>query len=182
MSITKLTEMRLVWVDVSFYLTLMVLHWLTDWFDCSWSSSDDNDDPLEAARDSTFVKILQKLVQEGTVLEVCLEVSNGLGLIWDLIWADRWCVKYNIWLSEHEEPYFRTCSELQCKICIYSESVFCVCAHRCFSAVVPSWREGSPAGRWAGESEIKAVLWVPPASQLWALPESSDMISTLCPC
>lgn len=35
--------------------------------DCSWSSSDDNDDPLEAARDSTFVKILQKLIQEGTV-------------------------------------------------------------------------------------------------------------------
>lgn len=105
MSITKLTEMRLVWVDVSFYFTLMVLHWLTDWFDCSWSASDDNDDPLEAARDSTFVKILQKLVQEGTVLEVCLEVSNGLGLIWDLIWA-----------------------ELQCKIWIYSESVFCVCA------------------------------------------------------
>ncbi|ROL52045.1 Nuclear pore complex protein Nup133 [Anabarilius grahami] len=39
-----------------------------DWKE-SWSSSDDNDDPLEAARDSTFVKILQKLVQEGVSLQ-----------------------------------------------------------------------------------------------------------------
>uniref|UniRef100_A0A671QAY2 Nuclear pore complex protein Nup133-like n=1 Tax=Sinocyclocheilus anshuiensis TaxID=1608454 RepID=A0A671QAY2_9TELE len=38
-----------------------------DWKE-SWSSSDDNDDPLEAARDSTFVKILQKLIQEGSYL------------------------------------------------------------------------------------------------------------------
>lgn len=166
MSITKLTEMRLVWVDVSFYFTLMVLHWLTDWFDCSWSASDDNDDPLEAARDSTFVKILQKLVQEGTVLEVCLEVSNGLGLIWDLIWADRFQHMQQVAVQN---------------LNIQWECVLCLCT-RCFSAVVPAWREGSPAGRWAGESEIKAVLWVPPASQLWALPESSDMISALCPC
>uniref|UniRef100_A0A8C1NCG3 Nuclear pore complex protein Nup133 n=1 Tax=Cyprinus carpio TaxID=7962 RepID=A0A8C1NCG3_CYPCA len=35
----------------------------------TWSSSDDNDDPLEAARDSTFVKILQKLIQEGVSLQ-----------------------------------------------------------------------------------------------------------------
>uniref|UniRef100_A0A8C2PVK1 Nucleoporin 133 n=1 Tax=Cyprinus carpio TaxID=7962 RepID=A0A8C2PVK1_CYPCA len=35
----------------------------------NWSSSDDNDDPLEAARDSTFVKILQKLIQEGVSLQ-----------------------------------------------------------------------------------------------------------------
>uniref|UniRef100_A0A673K100 Nuclear pore complex protein Nup133-like n=1 Tax=Sinocyclocheilus rhinocerous TaxID=307959 RepID=A0A673K100_9TELE len=39
-----------------------------DWKE-SWSSSDDNDDPLEAARDSTFVKILQKLIQEGVSLQ-----------------------------------------------------------------------------------------------------------------
>ncbi|XP_051559907.1 nuclear pore complex protein Nup133 [Myxocyprinus asiaticus] len=39
-----------------------------DWKE-SWSSSDDNDDPLEAARDSTFVKILQKLIQGGVSLQ-----------------------------------------------------------------------------------------------------------------
>ncbi|CAM4471039.1 hypothetical protein PO909_015770 [Leuciscus waleckii] len=39
-----------------------------DWKE-SWSSSDDNDDPLEAARDSTFIKILQKLIQEGVSLQ-----------------------------------------------------------------------------------------------------------------
>ncbi|XP_043093975.1 nuclear pore complex protein Nup133 isoform X2 [Puntigrus tetrazona] len=39
-----------------------------DWKE-SWSSSDDNDDPLEAARDSTFVRILQKLIQEGVSLQ-----------------------------------------------------------------------------------------------------------------
>ncbi|XP_016396129.1 nuclear pore complex protein Nup133-like [Sinocyclocheilus rhinocerous] len=39
-----------------------------DWKE-SWASSDDNDDPLEAARDSTFVKILQKLIQEGVSLQ-----------------------------------------------------------------------------------------------------------------
>ena len=31
----------------------------------SWSSADGNDDPLEAAKDSIFVKILLKLIQEG---------------------------------------------------------------------------------------------------------------------
>lgn len=31
----------------------------------SWSSADGNDDPLEAAKDSVFVKILLKLIQEG---------------------------------------------------------------------------------------------------------------------
>uniref|UniRef100_A0A8C9SH28 Nucleoporin 133 n=1 Tax=Scleropages formosus TaxID=113540 RepID=A0A8C9SH28_SCLFO len=31
----------------------------------SWSSTDGSDDPLEAAKDSIFVKILQKLIQEG---------------------------------------------------------------------------------------------------------------------
>uniref|UniRef100_A0A8C1D064 Nuclear pore complex protein Nup133 n=1 Tax=Cyprinus carpio carpio TaxID=630221 RepID=A0A8C1D064_CYPCA len=39
-----------------------------DWKE-SWASSDDNDDPLEAARDSTFVRILQKLIQEGVSLQ-----------------------------------------------------------------------------------------------------------------
>ncbi|KAK7161188.1 hypothetical protein R3I94_004004 [Phoxinus phoxinus] len=39
-----------------------------DWKE-SWSSSDDNDDPLEAARDSTFIRILQKLIQEGVSLQ-----------------------------------------------------------------------------------------------------------------
>uniref|UniRef100_A0A8C1XI32 Nuclear pore complex protein Nup133 n=1 Tax=Cyprinus carpio TaxID=7962 RepID=A0A8C1XI32_CYPCA len=34
-----------------------------------WASSDDNDDPLEAARDSTFIRILQKLIQEGVSLQ-----------------------------------------------------------------------------------------------------------------
>uniref|UniRef100_A0A8B9HMN1 Nucleoporin 133 n=1 Tax=Astyanax mexicanus TaxID=7994 RepID=A0A8B9HMN1_ASTMX len=32
----------------------------------SWSASDSTDDPLEAAKESIFVKILQKLIQEGT--------------------------------------------------------------------------------------------------------------------
>uniref|UniRef100_A0A8C2KZ30 Nucleoporin 133 n=1 Tax=Cyprinus carpio TaxID=7962 RepID=A0A8C2KZ30_CYPCA len=39
-----------------------------DWKE-SWASSDDNDDPLEAARDSTFIRILQKLIQEGVSLQ-----------------------------------------------------------------------------------------------------------------
>ncbi|GAA6078975.1 nuclear pore complex protein Nup133 [Tachysurus ichikawai] len=35
----------------------------------SWSDSDVSDDPLEAARDSIFVKILQKLIHEGVSLQ-----------------------------------------------------------------------------------------------------------------
>lgn len=31
----------------------------------SWTTADRSDDPLEAARDSVFVKILLKLIQEG---------------------------------------------------------------------------------------------------------------------
>lgn len=31
----------------------------------SWSSADASDDPLEAAKDSVFVRILLKLIQEG---------------------------------------------------------------------------------------------------------------------
>ncbi|KAJ8416065.1 hypothetical protein AAFF_G00380870 [Aldrovandia affinis] len=34
-----------------------------------WSSADGSDDPLEAAKDSIFVKILQKLIQEGVQLQ-----------------------------------------------------------------------------------------------------------------
>ncbi|KAM6972180.1 nuclear pore complex protein Nup133 [Aplochiton taeniatus] len=37
-----------------------------------WSSSDDNDDPLEVAKDSIFVKILLKLIQEGVSLQAYL--------------------------------------------------------------------------------------------------------------
>ncbi|XP_041838895.1 nuclear pore complex protein Nup133 [Melanotaenia boesemani] len=37
-----------------------------------WSSTDGNDDPLEAAKDSIFVKILLKLIQEGVPLETYL--------------------------------------------------------------------------------------------------------------
>ncbi|KAA0721879.1 Nuclear pore complex protein [Triplophysa tibetana] len=40
-----------------------------DWKDSWCSSGDDNGDPLEAARDSTFVKILQKLILEGVSLQ-----------------------------------------------------------------------------------------------------------------
>ncbi|MBN3273865.1 NU133 protein, partial [Polyodon spathula] len=36
---------------------------------CSWSSSDGNDDPIEAAKDSIFIKILQKLIKEGISLK-----------------------------------------------------------------------------------------------------------------
>ncbi|XP_060755074.1 nuclear pore complex protein Nup133 [Neoarius graeffei] len=39
-----------------------------DWKE-NWSASDGSDDPLEAARDSIFVKILQKLIQEGIPLQ-----------------------------------------------------------------------------------------------------------------
>uniref|UniRef100_A0A8B9HKR4 Nucleoporin 133 n=1 Tax=Astyanax mexicanus TaxID=7994 RepID=A0A8B9HKR4_ASTMX len=35
----------------------------------SWSASDSTDDPLEAAKESIFVKILQKLIQEGVPLQ-----------------------------------------------------------------------------------------------------------------
>uniref|UniRef100_A0A8C7VG06 Nuclear pore complex protein Nup133 n=1 Tax=Oncorhynchus mykiss TaxID=8022 RepID=A0A8C7VG06_ONCMY len=38
----------------------------------SWSSADGNDDPLEAAKDSIFVKILLKLIQEGVPLQTYL--------------------------------------------------------------------------------------------------------------
>ncbi|XP_029988402.1 nuclear pore complex protein Nup133 isoform X2 [Sphaeramia orbicularis] len=37
-----------------------------------WSSADGNDDPLEAAKDSIFVKILLKLIQEGVPLQTYL--------------------------------------------------------------------------------------------------------------
>ncbi|XP_055759048.1 nuclear pore complex protein Nup133-like isoform X1 [Salvelinus fontinalis] len=37
-----------------------------------WSSADGNDDPLEAAKDSIFVKILIKLIQEGVPLQTYL--------------------------------------------------------------------------------------------------------------
>lgn len=37
-----------------------------------WSSSDNNDDPLEVAKDSIFVKILLKLIQEGVSLQTYL--------------------------------------------------------------------------------------------------------------
>ncbi|KAM9857526.1 nuclear pore complex protein Nup133 [Aulostomus maculatus] len=37
-----------------------------------WSSADRNDDPLEAAKDSIFVKILLKLIQEGVPLQTYL--------------------------------------------------------------------------------------------------------------
>uniref|UniRef100_A0A8C5H5X8 Nuclear pore complex protein Nup133 n=1 Tax=Gouania willdenowi TaxID=441366 RepID=A0A8C5H5X8_GOUWI len=37
-----------------------------------WSSADGNDDPLEAAKDSIFVKILLKLIQEGVSLQTYL--------------------------------------------------------------------------------------------------------------
>lgn len=32
---------------------------------CRWSSSEGRDDPIEASKDSIFVKILQKLLKEG---------------------------------------------------------------------------------------------------------------------
>ncbi|XP_028266010.1 nuclear pore complex protein Nup133 [Parambassis ranga] len=37
-----------------------------------WSTADGNDDPLEAAKDSIFVKILLKLIQEGVALQTYL--------------------------------------------------------------------------------------------------------------
>lgn len=40
-------------------------YWLWCFVSSSWSSADGSDDPLEAAKDSTFVKILLKLIQEG---------------------------------------------------------------------------------------------------------------------
>ncbi|KAG7465391.1 hypothetical protein JOB18_022590 [Solea senegalensis] len=37
-----------------------------------WSTSDGSDDPLEAAKDSIFIKILLKLIQEGVSLQTYL--------------------------------------------------------------------------------------------------------------
>lgn len=46
-----------------------------------WSSADGNDDPLEAAKDSIFVKILLKLIQEGVPLQTYLpDVKDLLDL------------------------------------------------------------------------------------------------------
>ncbi|XP_068176928.1 nuclear pore complex protein Nup133 [Antennarius striatus] len=46
-----------------------------------WSSADGIDDPLEAAKDSTFVKILLKLIQEGVSLQTYLpDVKDLLDL------------------------------------------------------------------------------------------------------
>ncbi|CAK6978621.1 nuclear pore complex protein Nup133 [Scomber scombrus] len=46
-----------------------------------WSSADGSDDPLEAAKDSIFVKILLKLIQEGVPLQTYLpEVKELLDL------------------------------------------------------------------------------------------------------
>ncbi len=103
---------------------------MTDWLiGCSWSSSDDNDDPLEAARDSTFVKILQKLIQEGTVTllfthSVCLEVSKWFRAYLRLAFSSYKVYNIVSYHPKHEQSYFRTSSELQCKICLYSQSVF----------------------------------------------------------
>lgn len=46
-----------------------------------WSTADGNDDPLEAAKDSVFVKILLKLIQEGVSLQTYLpDVKDLLDL------------------------------------------------------------------------------------------------------
>lgn len=46
-----------------------------------WSTADGNDDPLEAAKDSVFVKILLKLIQEGVPLQTYLpDVKDLLDL------------------------------------------------------------------------------------------------------
>nr|XP_046231328.1 nuclear pore complex protein Nup133 [Scatophagus argus] len=46
-----------------------------------WSSADGSDDPLDAAKDSTFVKILLKLIQEGVSLQTYLpDVKDLLDL------------------------------------------------------------------------------------------------------
>lgn len=46
-----------------------------------WSAADGNDDPLEAAKDSVFVKILLKLIQEGVPLQTYLpDVKDLLDL------------------------------------------------------------------------------------------------------
>ncbi|KAI9529247.1 hypothetical protein NQZ68_013554, partial [Dissostichus eleginoides] len=37
-----------------------------------WSSADGSDDPLEAAKDSIFIKVLLKLIQEGVSLQTYL--------------------------------------------------------------------------------------------------------------
>jgi len=41
---------------------------------CRWSSSDGKDDPIEASKDSIFVKILQKLLKEGKVYLKIIEL------------------------------------------------------------------------------------------------------------
>ncbi|XP_061480465.1 nuclear pore complex protein Nup133 [Rhineura floridana] len=50
--------------------------------DC-WSSSEDRDDPIEASKDSIFVKILQKLLKEG------IQLSEYLPEVKDLMQADE---------------------------------------------------------------------------------------------
>lgn len=48
------------------YPTIFVKFYMFDW-SFSWSSADGNEDPLEAAKDSIFIKILLKLMQEGLI-------------------------------------------------------------------------------------------------------------------
>ncbi|XP_073194155.1 nuclear pore complex protein Nup133 isoform X3 [Lepidochelys kempii] len=50
---------------------------------CSWSSSEGKDDPIEASKDSIFVKILQKLLKEG------VQLSEYLPEVKDLLQADE---------------------------------------------------------------------------------------------
>lgn len=50
--------------DIRYWLFLHVV-WLWCFMSPSWSWADGTDDPVEAAKDSTFVKILLKLIQEG---------------------------------------------------------------------------------------------------------------------
>lgn len=42
----------------------------------SWSSADGSDDPVEAAKDSIFVKILLKLIQEGERLSPSCKIRR----------------------------------------------------------------------------------------------------------
>lgn len=65
-----------------FFLLVFLLFCLCNSFQnysltCRWSCSDGRDDPIEASKDSIFVKILQKLLKEGKVylnIIECLEI------------------------------------------------------------------------------------------------------------
>lgn len=80
----------------------------------SWSTADGTDDPLEAAKDSIFVKILLKLLQEGEKCWLSFNVEK-MGTFknpWQSLFPSEWwpLVPPQVWLCRRTCLKSKTCS------------------------------------------------------------------------